>query len=117
MKRFGRDVYIWCAAVGLTCGCAAAGRQRPLVREPKTDAQTMAAVAESVAGKPLSEKEIQRIANDLRQNSDARSAVGMITNTMQGEGIKAKYSPVTGKRYAPHLDIDPETGVKLLPVE
>lgn len=81
------------------------------------DSSAMKAVAESITGKQLDEKQLKKINQELKNDPEAREAVKIITDTVQGKKPVAKYSPVTGKRYAPNMEYDPETGAKLLPVE
>lgn len=103
------------------CGCAtggksAAGLPASTVQQAE-DLDAFRAVAESVAGGGLTDSRIRDLERDIRQDPDTRSAVGMITESVGGKKPAAKYSPATGKRYAPSMEYDPETGVKLLPVE
>ncbi|MBF0385047.1 MAG: hypothetical protein HQL27_04165 [Candidatus Omnitrophica bacterium] len=74
-------------------------------------------IAEAVSGKKLSDEELRALTEGLKNDKDARSAVQKITEGISSGNRQLKYSPATGKRYSADLEYDPETGVKLLPVE
>ena len=71
-------------------------------------------IAETVSGQEMSDKDVNKLIKDLRTDPEAQSAVKVIKDSLSGDDAgRIKYSPATGKRYAPHLEYDPETGVKL----
>ena len=49
------------------------------------------------------------------QMKAAQKVVGAMSPT--GSAVAEKYSPVTGRHYSGALEVEPGTGVKLLPVE
>jgi len=57
------------------------------------------------------------VVKQLRQDENARSAVETIAESLDSNKVMIKYSPATGKRYSADQEYDPETGVKLLPLE
>ena len=73
-------------------------------------------IAEAISGKDMTEEEVDQLKDQLRNDSEAQSAIQAITDSVS-EKPRIKYSPATGKRYAPHMEVDPETGVKLEWVE
>jgi len=86
----------------------------------KTDQETspevytaMESVAGALAGKDMTQEELKDLSTQIRNDPEAQSAVELITHTISGDKPRIKYSPSTGKRYAPHLEVDPETGEKL----
>jgi len=90
------------------------------VEQPETIRQQIDAlekVAESISQQDLSPEQIKRAAKQIQKDPEAQTAVKAITNALQGQKIKAKYSPSTGRRYSADLEYDPETGEKLLSVE
>lgn len=94
-------------------GCQTAGKESSAEMK-----QAVKTIAESVSGQELSDKDVNRLMKDLREDPEAQSAVTAIKGSISGEQAgRIKYSPATGKRYAPHLEYDPETGVKLEYVE
>lgn len=94
-------------------GCQTAGKESSADMK-----QAVKTIAESVSGQDLSDKDVNRLIKDLREDPEAQSAVTAIKESVSGEQAgRIKYSPATGKRYAPHLEYDPETGVKLEYVE
>ncbi|MCA9398577.1 MAG: hypothetical protein KC618_02425 [Candidatus Omnitrophica bacterium] len=90
-----------------------ANSQRP----PETmqdEIQSLGSVAGAMSGgESLSEEELKALAKDLRKDPEARSAVEAITESVSQPVKRVKYSPATGKRYAPNMTEDPETGVPL----
>ena len=78
----------------------------------KDAASAMAVVAGSYTGKPMTEEELKQKAKEINADPEAQSAIRAITSVPQ-----IKYSPVTGKRYSADMEYEPETGVKLLPLE
>lgn len=98
-------------------GCAGTRKDTKFGKEMMDDPEAMKAVAESITGQKLDDKQLRKLSQDLKNDPEARQAVKMVTESVQGNAPVAKYSPVTGKRYAPNMEYDPETGVKLLPVE
>ena len=78
----------------------------------KDAASALGVVAGSYTGKTMTPEELQKAAKDIESDEEAQSAINAIT-----AAPKIKYSPATGKRYSGDLEYDPETGVKLLPLE
>ena len=102
--------------------CVVAGcRTIPAARsEGETDREAqeaLTAVAGAVAGKPLSQEEIRQLEKQLREDKEAQSAVQAITGSMSASTPVVKYCPITGKRYAPHMEFCPEHNVPLKVVD
>lgn len=70
-------------------------------------------IAEAVSGRELTEEEKKDFIRRLKSDEEAQSAVEVLTNTMSQPPVKVKYCPLTGKRYAPNVNICPEHNVKL----
>jgi hypothetical protein len=97
-----------------SAGCSGKNPQAKAVHESSQDVeQAIKAIAEAVSGREVNEKELQELKHQLRHDEGARSAIQSMTNAMDQRPKRIKYSPLTGKRYAPHLEVDPETGAKL----
>jgi hypothetical protein len=111
LPRFAR----WILWVALLSSCQSARMPAKSLDESAEDVQrAVGAVAGALGGKAMSEEEVKRLAHDLRTDENAKTAVKSITAAMDPQQPgRVKYSPATGKRYAPHLEYDPETGVKL----
>ncbi|MEW5895724.1 MAG: hypothetical protein AB1650_08240 [Candidatus Omnitrophota bacterium] len=77
----------------------------------------LTAVTGAISDKHLNEEELYNAARNMRNDPEARSAVNAISTSFDNKDVKVKYSPATGKRYSADMEYDPETGVKLLPVE
>jgi hypothetical protein len=84
---------------------------RKETREDVKDA--LSAVAGALGGKPLDEKALRNLEKQVRTDEDAQTAIRAITESVGGKTPAVKYCPVTGRRYAPHLEICPEHGVEL----
>ncbi|MBF0618616.1 MAG: hypothetical protein HQL19_00430 [Candidatus Omnitrophica bacterium] len=102
----------------LMAGCATtpkplSGRSPETVTEQLTAAQK---VMGAMAGREVSDKEMKRVVTDVQQGGEARTAVRAIVGANAPVRPVVKYSPVTGKHYSGELDVDPETGAKLLPL-
>lgn len=91
-------------------GCQSARPDRPSQKEMD---EAIKAAAQAVSGKELNEKELKDLKNQLKTDKEAQSAVQSISESLDPSRAKVKYSPLTGKRYAPHLEYEPGTGVKL----
>jgi len=105
-------------------GCATTGQKKikevfnTNEEEDLTDAATaLESVTEAISGKKITAENARELSKDLMTNEDTQEAVKKIADSFDKEKVRVKYSPVTGKRYSADMDIDPETGVKLLPVE
>ncbi|MCA9394998.1 MAG: hypothetical protein H6756_09925 [Candidatus Omnitrophica bacterium] len=85
-------------------------RQREYLEETEV---AVGVIAEAVTGQALSEEEKKELQEQIRNDPEAQSAVQAIADS-HTKPMRMKYSPATGKRYAGHLEVDPETGVKLL---
>lgn len=97
----------------LFAGCSTMQKvedQREYLKETET---AVGAIAEAVTGQKLTDEERKRLEQQIRNDPDAQSAVQAIADS-HTKPMRMKYSPATGKRYAGHLEYDPETGVKLL---
>jgi hypothetical protein len=109
------------AVVVLLAGCASSKSADLVVtsgnESPQEAVSALGHVAGAYAGRDLSEAELKKLAQDLQKDEEAQSAVKAIADTMEGKSAGIKYSPATGKRYSGNLEYDPETGVKLLPLE
>ncbi|MCD4779718.1 MAG: hypothetical protein K8S27_04110 [Candidatus Omnitrophica bacterium] len=74
-------------------------------------------VSEAITGQEMTEDELRNLARDIRKDKDAQSALESIATALDPQKVRVKYSPATGKRYSADMEICPETGVKLLPVQ
>ncbi|HRZ40125.1 MAG TPA: hypothetical protein P5246_03860 [Candidatus Omnitrophota bacterium] len=117
------------AVVFLGAGCASARRPSSLAVEGGNllntskdedlyDAATaLGSVAGAWTGGEMTEAEMREAAKRLQNDTEAKSAIEAISTSFKKDQVRVKYSPATGKRYSADLEYDPETGVKLLPVE
>ncbi len=80
-------------------------------------ATALGSVAGSWTGGEMTEQELQEAAKRLQKDPEAKSAIESISTSFDRDRVQVKYSPATGKRYSADMEYDPETGVKLLPLE
>ena len=102
----------------LLAGVTAAGCQTLAVRQ-KSAGETRRAitsVAVGLAGRPLTPEEARGLERQIRGDPEAREAVRKIAASMS-EAPKAKYCPVGGEHYAPHLEVCPIHKVRLLTID
>lgn len=102
------------------CGCAGTAANRgQAVRiqgpgESRKDVESaMARVLGTMTEKPVSEKDLENLGQDIQKDSAARSAVETITNSVTGRGDTVKYCPVDGERYSPKFTTCPVHHVPL----
>ncbi len=86
----------------------------------KSDAETrkeareaLSVVAGAISGKTLSDEDLRNLEKQIREDEGAQSAIQAITESVGGKAAVVKYCPVTGKRYAPHMEICPEHHILL----
>jgi len=70
--------------------------------------ESLMSVAQGLSGKPITEEEVKK----AYQDPEAQLTIDSVKKTFETKK-RMKYSPATGKRYAPSMDICPETGVRL----
>ena len=75
--------------------------------------EILSAVAGALSGKQLSEEELRNLEKQIQTDEEAQSAIQVITDSVGGKAPQVKYCPVTGRRYASHLEICPEHQVQL----
>lgn len=121
-----RAVLMLCCLVCCGAGCAGLGRGRDAqprlmnaaAEESLEDVSSaLTAVTGSVSSRHLSEEELYQAARRMRDDPEAQTAVEAVSSAFDRKDVRVKYSPVTGKRYSADLELDPETGAVLLPVE
>ena len=100
----------------LVSGCQSAGTTKPLAGSTGESA-ALGTVVGAINGQKVDQEQLQKTAREIRRDPEARHAVEAITRSMGGTGVKVKYCPIDGKRYSPSLEICPEHGVTLKPVE
>jgi len=79
----------------------------------KDNQEAVEAIVEAITGKELSDSEKADLMKQLQKDKEAQSAIQAIADSLDSTKSRIKYSPATGKRYSPDLEVDPETGVKL----
>ena len=86
--------------------------------ETEEDVQeALSAVAGALSGKPLDEDDLRNLEKQIRTDEEAQTAIQAITGSVGGKVPVVKYCPITGKRYAAHMEYCPEHNVKLEIVE
>jgi len=94
------------------CGCATG--QKNMVKSDQGDAvAAVGAVAGTLSGKAVNEKDLRNMAGQIAKDKDARTAVEKITDSFDGKKNMIKYCPVDGKRFDAGFTKCPEHGVEL----
>ena len=99
-------------ALTVLSGCATATKSRSSQESEKEVQEALSAVAGALSGKQLSEEEVRELERQIRTDEEAQTAIQAITESVGGKPI-VKYCPVTGKRYAAHIETCPEHDVQL----
>ncbi len=81
-------------------------------RREGDDVKSIQTMVEAVGGKNVSKNDLLKLQKQMENNQEIKSAVQAVGEAVKGKN-RSKYSPVTGKRYAPNMQVDPETGVPL----
>ncbi len=97
-------------------GCQTASPVQSRQETGKDVQEALSAVAGALSGRPLSEEELHDLEKQIRTDEEAQTAIQVITESVGGTPA-VKYCPVTGRRYAPHLEVCPEHGVELKEVD
>ncbi len=86
------------------------------VTESQNMDKALQSVAGALAGKELSDQDIQNLKKEIQTNGEARDAVKEITNSLQ-QPAQVKYCPIDGQRYSGNLKWCPIHHVELKEVE
>ena len=87
------------------CQTTASLKEKKYSQETK---ESLTSVAESLSGKAISEEQLKAVYRD----PESLSVLESVKESFETKK-RMKYSPRTGKRYAPSMEICPETGVAL----
>ena len=108
----------------LIFGCSSAPHRKvsPLLiqnsarESPGEVVSAVEAVVGAMSGKDLDQRDLRQVAQQVKKDQQAQTAVEAIANSLSSRGI-VKYCPVDGKRYDPHFEKCPEHGVILQKIE
>ena len=114
MRVFSSKIFVPCRSRGFfsagflaalfLAGCASTaerqGGARGARKESRQESLSAAsAVLEAVSGQDVTEKDLKNLAQQMREDEEAQSAVQSISNAFDPNRPKIKYCPVCGKRY------------------
>ncbi|HBR15779.1 MAG TPA: hypothetical protein DD723_09635 [Candidatus Omnitrophica bacterium] len=91
------------------CQTISSSRQKETPADVKN---ALGSIAGAVTGRELTKEELDRLQKQMKNDPQAQSAVESITRSLSGKP-RVKYCPLTGERYAPHLEFCPLDGTKL----
>lgn len=98
----------------LLAGCQTASPKQQVQGESREEVQeALTAVAGALSGKQLSQEELSDLEHQIRTDAQAQSAIQAITDSVGGATPVVKFCPVTGRRYAAHLQRCPVHDVLL----
>ncbi len=101
------------SVVFLISGCATASSVRNENETTEEAQSALSAVAGALSGKTLSEEDLRNLEKQIKEDEEAQTAIQVITESVGGKAHVVKYCPVTGRRYAPHMEQCPEHQVHL----
>jgi beta-xylosidase len=115
LRRLVRAFFCSTGLLFVIWGCSTSSQNLKKAHDQEVMIDAVKTVAESVGGREMSDQDMKNLIRDIRTDPDTRSAVEAIQSAVnpQSDDGRIKFSPATGKRYAPHMEYDPETGVKL----
>ena len=106
--------YLLVASLALfLCGCQTTSQGKNSKKNTEDVGEILSAVVGALSGKPLSEEELHNLEKQIQTDEEAQSAIHAIADSVGGKAAHVKYCPVTGRRYAFHLEICPEHQVQL----
>jgi len=94
-------------------GCQTTSPGRNTKKDTEDVREILSTVVGALSGKPLSEEELHNLEKQIQSDEEAQSAIQAIADSVGGKATHVKYCPVTGKRYASHLEVCPEHQVQL----
>lgn len=100
--------------------CAGCATTPPVVKGQKDPQETVSALSTMTQGmtnQDLSREDLKRLAEQVRSNPEAQSAVKAVNSSFEVQDTGVKYCPVDGKRYSSRLEDCPEHNTKLIPVD
>ncbi len=109
-----RSIVCVCSCIFILTACASTQKDasKSSDRREGDEVKSIQAMVEAVSGKDVSQTDLLKLQKQVENDQAIKSAVESIGEAVKGKN-RSKYSPVTGKRYAPNVDVDPETGVPL----
>jgi len=94
-------------------GCQTSPKVQNSNETNKEAQEALTAVAGALSGKQLSKEDLRDLQKQIESDEDAQSAIQAITESVGGKGLVVKYCPITGRRYAAHIETCPEHEIKL----
>jgi len=94
-------------------GCQTTSRDQNSKKNTEDVREVLSTVVGALSGRSLSEDELRNLENQIQSDEEAQSAIQAIADSVGGKATHVKYCPVTGRRYASHLEVCPEHQVKL----
>ena len=113
----------YCFCVVFFAGCTTTRSEHPSVGKSSSsegqqdEISALQSVAGAISGKPVTQEEMKNLAQDLRKDKNAQSAVRAITDSMNPSKNVVKYCPVDGARFSAKFTTCPIHGVVLKEVE
>ncbi len=115
MSRHG---YLFLCVFIFLAGCTSTAHNAKTVgphapgESQKDVISAMESVLGNVAGKPVSQKDLEKLNRAIQKDPEAKSAVQTITNSLRAEQV-VKFCPIDGERYSPKFENCPVHHVPL----
>ena len=93
-------------------GCQSATQSATGSGVSRREMDALKSAAKALSGRDVTDDDIYRLADQLKNNSEERSAVESVTNALTQRSI-IYYCPVDGKRFASSVKECPQHHVKL----
>ena len=82
----------------------------------RREMEALKSAAKALSGREISDDDIYRLANQLKNNSEERSAVESVTKALTKKPV-IYYCPVDGERFSQSIKICPDHHVELMLLE
>lgn len=112
IQKLGGSAILGILIIFSLAGCQTTSKVQSQAETTEDVSKALSAIAGALSGKQLSEEEIRNLEEQIRTDEEAQSAIQAITDAV-GKAPAVKYCPVTGRRYAAHLEVCPEHQVQL----
>lgn len=94
-------------------GCSTTASVQKSNETPQEAQSALRSVAGSIAGKPLTQEDLRKLEQQMKNNPEAKSAVETISQSLGSQQIKVKYCPIDGKRFSLKIEMCPDHNVRL----
>jgi len=117
MGRVLTSIILGCSLTLILGACATSSSIKGEGESNEDIKTAIGSIVEAVSNKDLSDEEKDKLTDQILGDKDAQEAIKAISDSMDIRSASVKYCPITGKRYASHMDVCPLHAVKLSVVQ